>query len=84
MQGLSVQGKGLQPQAQRVGTAIRPEEGREESTTAAPQRVVWGEGRGPPCPAGDSSERGSPRRAVGGTVCRWDRRRGAIAAWHDN
>lgn len=72
---LTRQGKGLQPQAQCVGTGIRPRPAtlrcsrnpgcREGSEAAAPQRVVWGEGTGPPCPARASSERGESPQSCG-------------------
>lgn len=39
---------------------------------------------GHPVVPGTAVSVASPRRAGGGTVSRWDRRRGAIAAWHDN
>lgn len=55
---------------------------QEGSATAAAQRVVWGGGRGQPGLPGPAVSVARPRGAVGGSVSRWDRRRGAIAAWH--
>lgn len=52
---------------------------REGSTSPS-----WGEGRGHRVVPGTAASVASPRGAGGGTVSRWDRRRGAIAAWHDN
>lgn len=92
---LTRQGKGLQPQTQSVRAQgsghVRPHRGAPEIQAAGkgPQLLLHREwfgvrARGHPVLPGPAASVASPRRAVGGSVSRWDRRRGAIAAWHAN